>query len=144
MLLDDNLIFCENKTATAAVTSDPVALTGLTKPGSHQEPIFLYSRVNTAFAGGTSVTFKLTQSDTEDGSYEDVPGSSNTMTAADLTAGAEFLPRILPKGVTKPWIKLVTAVTGTFTAGTITAAVVREDPQPYVPGLYIDKGVVQG
>ena len=63
---------------------------------------------------------------------------------ADLTAGKSIGWRFLPPGVSKPWIKMVATPTGTFTAGKIFAAVVREEEQSYEAGMYIDAGMVKG
>ena len=46
--------------------------------------------------------------------------------------------------MTKSWLKMVATPTGTFTAGKVFAAVVREDDQPWEAGMYIDAGVVKG
>jgi hypothetical protein len=49
--------------------------------------------------------------------------------------------RYLPPGVTKQWIKIVATPGGTFTGGTLFAAIVRDDEMPYSEGLYLDRGV---
>ena len=144
MLIDDNAVLLDGVAITdAAVTGEAVGLTSLLKPG-RAEPILVTAHVMDAdFAGGTSIEFKLQQSDTEDGSYADVPGSSITVVLADLTAGKNIGWRILPPGVSKPWIKMVATPTGTFTAGKIFAAVVREEFQDYEDGMYIDAGILK-
>lgn len=144
MLLDDNTVLLDSVPVLgAAVTGKAIALNALQFPG-RAEPIPVTANVSETFAGGTSVTFKLTQSDKQDGTYTDVPGSSATLALSDLTKGKTIGWRYLPFGTSKPWLKMVATPTGTFTAGKVFAAVVREDDQPYVPGMYIDKGVVRG
>lgn len=145
MIIDDNAVLIDGVAITdAAVTGPAVGLTSLLKPG-RAEPIHVVAKVMDAdFAGGTSIAFKLQQSDTEDGTYNDVPGSSISVVLADLTAGKSIGWRFLPPGVSKPWIKMVATPTGTFTAGKVFAAVVREEEQPYEDGMYIDAGMVKG
>lgn len=145
MLLDANLISLDSAAVTSsAVTGSAVPLTSFLIPG-REEPIPICAKVVGAdFAGGTSITFKLTQSDTQDGTYTDVPASSVTVALADLKAGKTIGWRFLPRGVSKPWLKIVATPTGTFTAGKVFGAVVREDDLPYEAGMYIDKGVVVG
>ena len=145
MIIDSNLVLMDSTAVLgAAVTGNAVPLTSFLKPG-RQEPIPVCAKVvGTDFAGGTSITFKLTQCATSDGTYTDVPGSSVTVVLADLTVGKSIGWRFLPPGATKPWLKMVATPTGTFTAGNVFAAVVREDVLPYEAGMYIDKGVVKG
>lgn len=144
MILDDNLIFFENASLGSAVTSAAVPLTSLMKPG-RAEPICVFAKCNQTAATGTSITLKLTQSDTEAGEYTDVPGSSETILTAALVKDAKIYLRWLPGAVTKQWLKVGVTLTGsTFTSGKITAAIVREDDLPYATGMYIDKGAVVG
>ena len=144
MILDDNLIFCEDASLGSAVTSNAVPLTSLMKPGQ-AEPICVWGKCTQTAATGTSITIKLTQADSEAGDYSDVPGSSETILTAALVKGARIYLRWLPGAVTKQWLKVDVTLTGsTFTAGKITLAIAREDEQPYGTGMYIDKGAVVG
>ena len=143
MILDDNLVSIDAAAIAATVTGDAVALTSIMKPG-RVEPIPCVVMVNEAAAGGTSVTIKIQQGDTATGAFADVAGSSVTVALADMVPGKNIGPRFLPAAVTKPWIKFVVTASGTFTAGKISAAVVREDEFMYEAGMYIDKGAVQG
>lgn len=145
MLIDSNLILMDSTPVLGApVTGPAVALTSLLNPG-RAEPIPICAKVvGEKFAGGTSISFKLTQADTEGGTYADVPGSTVTVALADLTVGKAIGWRFLPRGTSKQWLKMVATPTGTFTAGKIFGAIVREDDQPYEAGMYIDKGVVRG
>ena len=143
MLLDDNLIFFEDAALSGSIASAPVPLTSLKKPG-RAEPICVCCRVMETAQGGTSLTLKLQESDTETGTYADVAGSSETIPAAALTKGNKVYLRWLPGAVAKSWLKCAVTASGTFTAGKLTCAIVREDDQPYEAGLYIDKGQVVG
>ena len=143
MILDDNLILLDNASLTTTVTSNAVALNSLFSPGK-AEPIPLWVKCTQAGAGGTSIAIKLTESDTESGAYTDVPGSAETVLTAALTKDAKIYQRFLPAGVTKQWLKISVTATGTYTTGKLTAAIVREDEQPYAAGMFIDKGVAEG
>ncbi|MCD7984136.1 MAG: hypothetical protein LUG19_07775 [Desulfovibrio sp.] len=142
MLVDSNLVLKEGA-VTATGAGDPVGLTSLRIPGKG-EPVPFAFKVTESFAGGTSVAFKLQQSASRDGSYADVDGSEFTLATAALTVGARAPVKYLPRGVTKPWLKLAWTVTGSFTAGKIFAALAREDIEPYEAGQYIDGGRVEG
>ena len=141
MVIDSNLVLMDSTPILgAAVTGNAVPLTSFLKPG-RQEPIPVCAKVvGTDFAGGTSITFKLTQCATSDGTYTDVPGSSVTVALADLTVGKPIGWRFLPRGANKPWLKMVATPTGTFTAGKVFGAIVREDDLPMEAGMYFDKG----
>jgi len=143
MIIDDNLVSIENRELTEAITGDPIALTSFQKPG-RMGPIPMLVQLTEDAAGGTSLTLKLQQSDDENGTYADVPGSSMTVPLADMTMGKNIGWRYLPAGVTKPWFKVVVTPDGSFTAGRIFAAVVREELYLYEEGMYIDSGVTRG
>lgn len=144
MLIDSNAVLLDNKAITSStVNGDAVGLTSLFKPG-RAEPIHIVTKVVSDFSGGTSITFKLSEGDTQTGSYYDITSSAITVPAADLRAGKVIGWRIMPSGVSKRWIKMVAAPTGTFTTGSVFAAVVREEEQPYEDGMYIDAGIVKG
>ena len=145
MLIDSNAVLMDSVDIRgAAVTGPAVGLTSFHNPG-REEPIPICAKVvKEDFAGGTSVTFKLTQSDTETGTYADVPGSAVTVPLAELQVGQSIGWRFLPRGVSKPWLKMVATPSGAFSAGKLFAMVAREDDLPYESGMYIDKGVVVG
>ena len=140
MYFDDNEISIDNK-ALAAVTGEPIALNMFKKPG-RMEPIHVACFFTEAGAGGTSATVTIKQADDLNGSYTDV--ESKTVALANIKAGASVGWRYLPTSVTKPFIKFVVSVSGTFTGGKIFAAVSREEKLPYEAGMYINKGVVEG
>ena len=137
MLLDDNNISIDNKAISGPITGEAMPLTSLLRPG-RAEPVCVFIRATEAAAGGTSLKIEIKQSDSEKDSYASV--ASATVAAADLKPGAILGWRWLPPQVTKCWIRIKTTPTGDFTAGKIFAAVVREDPQEYEDGMYIDKG----
>ena len=145
MILDDNLITIENEDLTeATITGKAIALNSFQKPGRMGPIPFFVGVVGEDAAGGTSITIKLQQSDTEDGIYSDVPGSSLTVALADMVTGRNIGWRFLPVGLTKPWFKVVSTQEGSFSAGKLFAGVTVEDHLPYEEGMYIDAGEVKG
>ena len=140
MLIDSNLVSIDSQDLDGTITPVAVSLSAFKMPG-RQEPIPVAIRASGAL-GGTSLTIGFSQSDTQAGTYN-AAGPSWTVTLAELQTGLCVGPRWLPREITKPWIKITVSKTGTFTAGTLFAAVVREDDLPYVDGLYIDKGVAE-
>ena len=136
MIVDSNLVLKEGD-AYSTGTGSAIALNSLKIPGK-MEPIPFLLKITEDYAGGTSIAFKLQQSDTEAGNYTDVPGSTFSIALADLTQGAKSPIKWLPRGVTKSWIKLAYTATGTFSAGKVFCALMREDHEPYESGLYLD------
>lgn len=145
MIIDSNLVLLDSVAVKdAAVTGSAIALNSFLNPG-RMEPIPICAKVvGEDFAGGTSLAVKLVQSDTEDGTYTDVPGSEVTTLLADLTVGKSVGWRFLPRGASKPWLNVVATPTGEFTAGKVFAAIVREDDLPMAAGMYFDKGANVG
>lgn len=144
MILDSLNMFSDQQAITATADSTKkVHLGGLKLAGS-MDPILVDIRVNADFNNLTNLNIKLQQADTENGSYADVVGGDcGTLLLAALKIGSKFSIRVLPKGVTKPWLKLVYTVTGTApTTGKVTAALVREEQDSYQAGQYINKGKV--
>jgi hypothetical protein len=144
MYFDSLNMFSDQQAITATADSTKKVHLGGLKIAGKMDPIFIDIRVNADFLTLTSLAAKLQQADTENGSYTDVPGGdSGAIGVANLKAGYKFGLRILPRAVTKPWLKLVYTVAGTnATAGKVTAALVREEQDSYEAGQYIDKGRV--
>lgn len=140
MLIDSNNVSLDSVSIAAAATGDAIPLTSLLRPG-RAEPVCVFIRATEKAAGGTSVAISIEQADKKDGTFSAV--ASATVTLAELVPGQILGWRWLPPSVTKPWIRIKATPTGTFTAGKIFAAVVREDPMEYEDGMYIDKGVLQ-
>lgn len=143
MIIDSNLVFFDSAEIKTA-TSDAVALNSMLKPGKTNRPIPLCIKLLGDPTGVTSLALKLTEADSEKGSYTDVPGSSVTITTADIKPGKVVVLRYLPAATAKPWLKLSATVAGSASEGKLFAAVVREDELAYEAGMYIDKGVVVG
>jgi hypothetical protein len=144
MFYDSLNMFSDQQAITATADSTKKVHLGGLKIAGKMDPIFIDIRVNADFNTLTSLKVELQQADTESGSYATVAGGdTGAILLANLKAGYKFGLRILPRSVTKPWLKLVYTVAGTApTTGKVTAALVREEQDSYEAGQYIDKGKV--
>ncbi|MEG2173699.1 MAG: hypothetical protein RRY29_10660 [Desulfovibrionaceae bacterium] len=143
MIIDSNLVFTDSA-LTVTGTSDPVALTSLSKPG-RMDPIPLIMRVTEDFNNLTSLSIKLTECASQNGTYTEVPAASTTLALADLKAGKKIGWPFLPSTVEKPWLKWAYTLTGTApTTGRLFVALLREREDPYEAGMYISGGIVKG
>ncbi|MCD8106545.1 MAG: hypothetical protein LUE20_01100 [Oscillospiraceae bacterium] len=145
MIIDSNLVFFDNvtKADNADGTSDWVPLTGFLNPGQ-VGPIPIHICLSGGLENGESLTFTLKQADSKDGSEEE----AGSMTVkGPVRAGGTVAWRFIPRGVTKPWMKLeLTEGDNLTSTGSVFAAIVRED----LTGSYqdntdllIDKGKPQ-
>ncbi len=139
MILDLNLLFCEDQAVTATAIStnvirlqeagtphgDAAALTRNLGAGEH---IPLLIQVTESFNTLTSLTITLETSDNADLSSSTVMASSGAIPLASLLAG--FRPgftRVLPDGENQDYLGLRFTVAGTNpTTGKITAALATE------------------
>ena len=144
MYFDALNMFSDKQAITATADSTKKVHLGGLKLAGKMDPIFIDIRVNAAFATLTSLRVELQQSDTEGGTYATVPGGdTGAIALASLVAGYKFGLRILPRSVTKPWLKLVYTVVGSnATKGSVTAALTREEQDSYEAGQYINEGRV--
>lgn len=95
---------------------------GTSKPNEASD-LWLIVRVNTTFAGGTSIATKL-QDSADGSSWTDFTGPptlvGGAIAAASLTQGYFCWKVRLPKGVRR-YMRLVYTVVGTFTSGKMDA-----------------------
>lgn len=127
MILDEQALFSDKQAITAdAASTNVIKVGGNIAKGT---PVEVLCQVITEFAGLTSLEVKVQTCDTENGTYEDIAGSG-AVEVAKLVAGYRFPIKFLPNGV-KKFIRLYYDVTGTGTAGTITAGVVDGVPEGY-------------
>lgn len=112
---------------TTAVSTDTIDLSVARDIGEGQELTMNFA-VTTAFSGGTSVKFEVIQSASADLSSPTVIGSSDAVVTASLTAGANIAVRINPQiGSTgQRYIGARYTVSGTYTAGKVTADIVAD------------------
>lgn len=121
MILDANLIFSKDQAVTADADSSIIDL-GQGGDAVGQE-LTIRAVVTSAFAGLTSLAIVLKTSENKS-AWTDVI-LTPTIAAAKLTAGAEILCIRVPKGLQR-YVKLAYDVTGTGTAGKVTAFMSKE------------------
>lgn len=113
---------------TTAVSTDSIDL-GTARDIGEGQDLFMNFAVGTAFAGGTSVTFEVIVADNAAlTSNPVVVGSSAAVVTAGLTAGKMEAVRINPQvgSLGKRYMGARYTVSGTYTAGTVTADVVSD------------------
>ena len=151
MILDNNLVFLDGAALNETVTSEPVALNSLFRPGTGHGHIPLVILLTEAAEGGDSLELKLEEADSADGGFSEV--ATLSVPAAELAPGVSGAPgasgarigwRHLPHGVTRGWLRLTVTPSGSFSAGKIFAALTREDEQPWSGGMFINAGKVVG
>lgn len=142
MLIDSNLVSIDSAELSGTITPVAIPLTSLYRPGRMERPLVCVQGSKDC-AGGTSVTIGFQQADEENGTFAAV-GPTFVVPLADLQKGIPVGPRFLPREIVKPWVKITATKQGSFSNGTLFAAVVREDVMPYDEGMYIDRGEVQG
>ena len=130
MIFDDNLVFVNSGALASSITPAAVALNSFLHPGKMDAvPVYVCATKNTS-GTSASITVGFQESEHQTSGFSAV-GPTWTVTAAQLASGVPVGPRYLPREVTKPWIKMTISKAGTFSAGALTAAIVREDYQPY-------------
>lgn len=150
MIIDSNLIFFDGATKNnndggqiENGKSGWVPLTGFLNPGQ-VGPIPIHITLSGGLTDSESLEFTLKQADSKDGDEEE----AGSMTVkGPLRAGGTVAWRFIPRGVTKPWLKLeFTGGEGLTSSGSVSAMIVRED----LTGSYqdntdllIDKGKPQ-
>lgn len=142
MITDSNLILREGA-AHSSGAGEAVALSSLAFPGKH-DPVAMVLCVTESYTGGTAMTFTLQQADRRNGEFSAVPGFSLTVPISELEAGTLLPLRHLPRGVTKPWVRLAYSAEGSFSTGSVFCAITRERPEPYEAGMYADRGRIVG
>jgi hypothetical protein len=121
MILDANLLFSDAQKITSTATSEVVDLKA---PGDAVgQELLIRAVVGEAFAGLTSLQIKI-QTSADDSTWEDVL-LTPAIAAAKLTKGKEILAVRVPKGL-KRYVRLNYTVSGTASAGTLTAFMSKE------------------
>lgn len=121
MILDANLLFSDAQKITGTATSEVVDLKA---PGDAVgQELLIRAVVGEAFAGLTSLQIKI-QTSADDSTWEDVL-LTPAIVAAKLTKGKEILAVRVPKGL-KRYVRLNYTVSGTASAGTLTAFMSKE------------------
>lgn len=122
MILDADLIFSEKQAVTATAASTKVL--DLQEGGDAiGQELTVKAVVGTAFAGGTSLQFKL-QTSGDNSTWTDLL-MTGAVAAADLKSGAIPFDVRVPKGA-KRYLRMQYVAVGTFTGGTVTAFLTKE------------------
>lgn len=141
-MITDQLLRVSNAQAvtTTAVSTDTVDL-GQARDIGAGENLYMNFTVGTAFAGGTSTEFQVISSASADLSSPTVLGSSGAIATAGLTAGKRLAVRVNPtiNGNGQRYFGARYVVSGTNTAGTVTADVVHgvQDQKSYASGFTV-------
>lgn len=129
MLIDAFNIFDPEWTAvTTTAASTNIYNTGSTGDIGIGEPMYLVVNTGTAFAGGTSVTISLEADTTSSFSSPVAIFTSQAFLTAGLTANTNLLNNPIPPGC-KQYLRVKYTVSGTYTAGTVTAYLSPEQYQ---------------
>ena len=120
---------------TTAVSTDSIDL-GTARDMGEGTDLYMNFAVGTAFAGGTSVKFEVIMADNAAlTSNPVVIGSTDAIVTASLVAAYSTAVRINPqiKSLGKRYLGARYTISGTYSAGTITADVVEtiQDGQKY-------------
>lgn len=131
MIFDKQTLFSDAQavTATAASTNTvdlgPIA-TGYKRRVGLGEKIPVVVQVIEAFAGATSLTVAVQESDAPGSGFTDI-ATSVAVPVASLKPGYRFEIDVIPRNQSKRYLRLNYTVDGTATAGKVTAGVVLGD-----------------
>jgi len=154
MILDDNIVLFDGATKDNATgggqveagKSDWIPLTGFLNPGQ-VGPIPIHICLSGGLTEEESLTFTLKQADGKEKPTDDGEEAGSMEVKGPVRPGGTVAWRFIPRGVTKPWMKLeFDAANVDSSEGSVFAAIVRED----LTGSYqdntdllIDKGKPQ-
>lgn len=131
MIFDRQTLFSDAQAVTATAVSTntidlgPIA-TGRKRRVGLGEKIPVVIQVVEAFAGATSLTVSVQESDTESSGFADI-ATSVAVPVASLKPGYRFEIDVMPRNQSKRYIRLNYTVEGAATAGRVTAGVVLGD-----------------
>ncbi|HEX8421170.1 MAG TPA: hypothetical protein VF638_14285 [Sphingomonas sp.] len=135
MYTDAQLRPSQAQALTAAGTTVSTNVIDLLSPSTNLgrgRPRKAYASVVTAMVGGTSVQAQFVQSANADLSSPDVLAVGLTTNTAQATVGRVLIDVVIPDN-TKRYVGFQYVVTGTFTAGAVSAYVLADTPQqPYL------------
>lgn len=134
MIIDTQNLFSDDQAITTTADSDDYVDFGA--PGTpfgqsnalsidqgKGSPIPILIQVTETFVSGTSLTIALEFDDDSAFGSTTVVWESEAIVTASLVAGYQFLIYVLPPGTTERYAQLRYTVSGTYTAGKITAGV---------------------
>ena len=124
MIFDNEMMFSKNATLSASGVSTNVVDLGANGTGS-KSGLELAVLVSADFAGGTSVCVTLETDDNDAFASTKTVLQTADIAVADLVKGYRFLFGCLPHGVER-YVRLSYTVSGTMTAGAITAGLLLD------------------
>lgn len=127
MILDEQALFSDNQEV-----KDTAASTNIIKVGGDigkGTPVEVLVQIMETFTGLTSLEVKVETCDTAEGSYT-VLASTGAVAVANLKEGSRLPIKFLPMGI-KKFLRLNYVVTGSGTAGKLTAGIVDGVPESY-------------
>lgn len=127
MILDTNLIFCEDKTIATGVTNTVDISAGGDALGNE---LTVVGTIPAAAAGGTKLVVAMETSDDSGFSSTKTLYTSPDILTAQMTGGAKVLAFRMPR-CAKRYLRCRLTATGTFTAGTISLFMVTGDQHSF-------------
>lgn len=128
MILDKEALYSDDQAITT--TADSTNVLDLAKNSGPGKPVRLLIQVTTTFAGGTDITIDLETDDNTSFSSLSTIASTSTIALATLVAGykfsIDFVPRLMER-----YSRLEYTVTGTMTAGKITAGIIYDEQSAF-------------
>jgi hypothetical protein len=127
MFLDKETILSEDQALTTTANSTNVVdLSGVdTKDVAPGEPLDLLVQVTADLTGGTSVAVTVETDDDEAFGSATTVATSAAIAAATLVAGYRFAVALPAQGLER-YLRLTYTIVGTFSAGTVSAAVILD------------------
>lgn len=127
MILDTNLIFCEDKPIATGTTSVVDIQAGGDALGNE---LTVVGTISTAAAGGTKLGVSMeTSDDAAFGTVSTLYVSPDILTAS-MTSGKRVLAFRMPRGA-KRYLRCRLTATGTFTSGAISLFMVTGDQRSF-------------
>ena len=126
MITDKLLRVSEDQALTTTAVSTNTIDLSIARDMGEGHPLFMNFAVTAALTGGTSVKFEVIQSASADLSSPTVIGSTDAVVTASLVAGYNTAVRVNPQIGSKGqrYIGARYTISGTYSAGTVTADVV--------------------
>tara|TARA_Y100000310_G_C20593202_1_gene769173 strand:- start:847 stop:1260 length:414 start_codon:yes stop_codon:yes gene_type:complete len=122
MILDVENLYSDDQALTTTADSTNVIDLGAAERGPGN-PLRIDILVTLALTGGTDVTIDLETDDNASFTSLSTIGSTQTIAAATLVAGYRFSIQFVPSAMER-YSRLEYTITGTFSAGTVTAGIV--------------------
>lgn len=123
MILDAQLFFSEKQAVTTGTATSTKEIDLQAEGDAIGQELTAKAVVGTAFAGGTSLTFKL-QTSADKTTWADLL-LTGAIPLANLKAGTVPFDVRVPKGA-KRYLRMQYIAAGTFTAGTVSAFMTKE------------------